>query len=122
MDVTVSDMLAIAQLGVIATGVVVGIAKLSRYAFQVGQVAANVESTLTRQNEILEEQREELKELRSDHRHQMDSLGNVLTTIAVQDNRIDRVESDVRDMKHGRGFVQEDDEPVPPNMRPRVRG
>jgi hypothetical protein len=32
-------------------------------------------------------------------------VGEILTKVAVQDNRIDRVEQDIREIKHGKGFV-----------------
>lgn len=32
-------------------------------------------------------------------------LGQVLQQVAVQDTRIDRIEEDIKEMKHGQGFV-----------------
>lgn len=32
-------------------------------------------------------------------------LGTILTQVAVQDTRINRVEADIVDLRHGRGFV-----------------
>lgn len=33
-------------------------------------------------------------------------LGKVLVTLAVATKRLDNIEEDLRDMKHGRGFIQ----------------
>lgn len=35
----------------------------------------------------------------------MRSFSDVLTKIAVQETRVDRIEEDVKDLRHGRGFV-----------------
>ena len=35
-------------------------------------------------------------------------LTEILTTVAVQDNRIAAIEEDIREMKHGRGYVLPD--------------
>lgn len=35
-------------------------------------------------------------------------LSDVLSNSAVQDNRISRAEEDIRELRHGRGFVQPD--------------
>jgi hypothetical protein len=34
-------------------------------------------------------------------------LSDVISQTAVQDNRISRLEEDIREMRHGRGFVQD---------------
>lgn len=34
-----------------------------------------------------------------------DKLGDILTKVAVQDQRIAGIEEDLRELKHGRGFV-----------------
>ncbi len=34
-----------------------------------------------------------------------DKLGSILTEVAVQDTRISRIEDDVKELKHGKGFV-----------------
>lgn len=33
------------------------------------------------------------------------TLNSLLTKVAVQDNRINSIEDDIRDMKHGKGFI-----------------
>ncbi len=35
-----------------------------------------------------------------------DKLGSILTEVAVQDTRISRIEDDVKELKHGKGFVK----------------
>lgn len=35
-----------------------------------------------------------------------DKLGTILTQVAVQDTRISRIEEDVADLRHGRGFIK----------------
>jgi hypothetical protein len=36
----------------------------------------------------------------------MKTLSDLMTTVAVQDQRINRVEDDIVDLKHGRGLVK----------------
>lgn len=39
-----------------------------------------------------------------------EKLGSILTSVAVQDQRILGLEEDIRELKHGRGFVSVDGE------------
>lgn len=39
-----------------------------------------------------------------------DKLSDVLTKVAVQDNRINGIEEDIRELKHGKGFIGIDGE------------
>ena len=71
-------------------------------AFRLGRTTSRVEASLERQNEILTKQSSEISELKKETK----KLGDVLTAIAVQGTRIGRVEEDIRELKHGRGFVQ----------------
>ncbi len=41
-----------------------------------------------------------------DVKAELKKLGDVLVTLAVTSKRLDNVEEDVRDLKHGRGFIQ----------------
>lgn len=63
-------------------------------AFKLGRVTTRVEENMKLQAKEISELKEETKK-----------LGAILTTVAVQDNRIDRIESDIHDLKHGRGWV-----------------
>jgi len=47
-----------------------------------------------------------LKEDVVDMKAELRKLGEVVTTIAVTSTRLDNVEQDIRDLKHGRGFIQ----------------
>jgi hypothetical protein len=69
-------------------------------AFKLGKTTTRVEDTLTRQNEILVGQSQEITELKEETK----KVNDVLTKIAVQENRLERIEEDIRDMQHGRGF------------------
>ena len=71
-------------------------------AFKLGRTTARVEASLERQNDILTSQSAEISELKTETK----KLGDVLTAIAVQDARIGRMEEDIREIKHGRGFIQ----------------
>lgn len=39
-----------------------------------------------------------------------DKLGDILTKVAVQDQRIANLESDIKELRHGRGFISIDGE------------
>ncbi len=41
-----------------------------------------------------------------DVKAELKKLGDVLVTLAVTSKRLDNVEEDVRDLKHGRGFIK----------------
>jgi hypothetical protein len=70
-------------------------------AFRLGRTTARVEATLSLQNRILETQSAEISELKNETK----KLGDVLTAIAVQGTRLDRLETDLQDLRHGRGFI-----------------
>ena len=65
------------------------------------QTSAKVESTLSRQNEILEMQSDQIGELKTETK----KVAEVLTVLAVTNTRMDRIEDDVRELRHGRGYV-----------------
>jgi hypothetical protein len=46
-----------------------------------------------------------LKEDMTDMKTEIKKVGEVLVTLAVTTKRLDNVEEDIRDMKHGRGFI-----------------
>lgn len=71
-------------------------------AFKLGRTTARVEASLEKQNAILVGQSGEISELKAETK----KLGDVLTSIAVQGERINRIEDDIREIKHGRGFIQ----------------
>ena len=70
-------------------------------AFKLGRTTSRVEDTLNRQNEILTGQSTQITELKDETK----KVNDVLTKIAVQENRLDRIEGDIQDIRHGRGFV-----------------
>ncbi len=41
-----------------------------------------------------------------DVKAELKKLGDVLVTLAVTSKRLDNAEEDIRDLKHGRGFIQ----------------
>ncbi len=47
-----------------------------------------------------------LKEDMTDMKTEIKKVGEVLVKMAVTQTRLDNVEQDIRDMKHGRGFIQ----------------
>lgn len=71
--------------------------------FRLGRTTSRVEATLERQNEILEGQSKSIDGLREETKQ----VNVVLTKIAVQESRLERIEEDIRDMQHGKGFVRE---------------
>lgn len=46
-----------------------------------------------------------LKDDMTDMKAEIKKVGEVLITLAVTTKRLDNVEEDIRDMKHGRGFI-----------------
>lgn len=87
MTPTLQEILQATQLLVLIAGGVF-------IFFKVGRTTGNME-------QILVAQAKEITDLKTN----MDKFGNALTAIAVQDNRLDRVESDIHELRHGRGFV-----------------
>lgn len=47
-----------------------------------------------------------LKEDMTDMKSEIKKVGEVLIQMAVTQKRLDNVEQDIRDLKHGRGFIQ----------------
>lgn len=47
-----------------------------------------------------------LKDDMTDMKAEIKKVGEVLVTLAVTDKRLENVEEDVRDLKHGRGFIR----------------
>lgn len=93
-EFTLQDLLQIGEIfSILAGGGLV--------AFKLGRTTTSVEMTLKQQNEILVIQSKEISELKIETKR----LGDVLTTLAVQQTRLERLEQDIREMKHGRGFV-----------------
>lgn len=48
-----------------------------------------------------------LKNDMTDMKAEIKKVGQVLVQMAVTSTRLDNVEQDIRDLKHGRGFIQE---------------
>lgn len=46
-----------------------------------------------------------LKNDMTDMKTEIKKVGDVLVTLAVTSKRLDNVEEDIRDLKHGRGFI-----------------
>ncbi len=70
-------------------------------AFKLGRTTSRVEATLEMQNNILRIQSSEITELKIETK----KLGDVLTQIAVQATRIERMEDDMRELRHGKGYT-----------------
>jgi len=68
---------------------------------RMGQNSRNVENTLSRQNEILESQSEQIVDLKVETK----KIAEVMTLLAVNNSRVDRLEADVRELRHGKGMV-----------------
>ena len=90
----IDPLLKVLEILAIIGGVVAAVTRMA-------QTSTKVEATLNRQNEILETQSTQIDELKNETK----KVGEVLTVLAVQKNQIDRLEEDVRDLKHGRGYV-----------------
>lgn len=69
--------------------------------FKLGRTTERVEQTLAHQNQILDNQVMELKELKID----IEKVATVLATVAVQNSRLNRLEEDLRELRHGKGWV-----------------
>jgi len=48
-----------------------------------------------------------LKDDMTDMKAEIKKVGQVLVTMAVTTTRLDNVEKDIRDLKHGRGFIRD---------------
>lgn len=70
-------------------------------AFRLGRTATKLQASLELQNMILEQQSAEIVDLKLETK----KIAGVLIQLAVYENRMDRLEEDLREMKHGRGFV-----------------
>lgn len=70
-------------------------------AFKLGRTTSRFEAALGNQNLLLENQALEISELKTETK----KLGDVLTKIAVQENRLDRIEGDISDLRRGKGYV-----------------
>lgn len=53
------------------------------------------------------------------HRRSIEKIGEVLTSVASQDSRLESLEFQLLEMRHGRGFVQQSiqDWPQPPKPK-----
>jgi len=65
------------------------------------QTSAKVEATLKRQNEILEMHSDQMEELKKETK----KVAEAFTVLAVTGSRMDRLEQDVRELRHGKGYV-----------------
>ncbi len=48
-----------------------------------------------------------LKDDMTDMKTEIKKVGEVLITLAVTTNRLDNVENDIRELRHGRGFIRD---------------
>lgn len=87
MEIHFDTVLRLAEVGSILVGG-------SVVAFKLGRFTMRVEEGMALQSVEITALKEETKK-----------LGAILTTIAVQDNRLDRIETDISDLKRGKGWV-----------------
>ncbi len=76
-------------------------------AFRLGRTTQKVEEAIATQNILMKEQASDITDLKFETK----KLSEVVTQLAVQHTRLDRIEDDIRDMKHGRGYVIEESPP-----------
>lgn len=87
MELPLNDVLKIVEVvSIIGGGAVV--------VFKLGKAINRFEETAKMQGEQIDELKEETKK-----------MGAVLTTLAVQDSRLDRMETDLHELRHGKGWV-----------------
>lgn len=91
---TLEDVYRIAEIGSIlgACGVVL---------FKVGRISGRVQETLNLQNVIMTRQADEISELKEETK----KLGDVLKSLAVQDERINTLTKWYDELRRGEGFV-----------------
>lgn len=77
-----------------------------------GLVLIRVGAALKGFQQTAEGQAKEIAELKAE----IKALGSIVTQQAVQSNRLDRLEADVREMKHLQGFVT-DPQPIVASRR-----
>lgn len=70
---------------------------------EIGVFALTGIAFVVRQNTNINYMKKELTSMQTE----IKSLSGVVTLMAVATNRIENVEQDIRELKHGRGFVKE---------------
>lgn len=93
-------LLKILEILAIVGGAAVAVLKMN-------STSAVTQQTLAVQNGII-------MELKTDLKQNMGTIAGVLTELAVNNRRLDRIEADIRDMQHGKTFVVD-----PPPLRPK---
>lgn len=87
MDIQLNDALKIVEIVSILGGG-------GMVAYKLGRATSRFEESLKLQAEEIQELKEETKK-----------MGAVLSVVAVQDNRLNRIEEDMRELRHGKGWV-----------------
>jgi hypothetical protein len=92
--ISISDILhGLEIISIVGGGMIV--------AFRLGRTHAAIEAAITNQNIVAKLQSDEIAELKAE----VKKLGDVLTALAVQENRLDMHEKWIDELRHGRGFV-----------------
>jgi septal ring factor EnvC (AmiA/AmiB activator) len=96
------EILQILELVIMAGGFLIAIVKMGKSSREQRDAmiksSAEVQAALNRQNEIITELKIETKD-------SMTTIGSVLTALAVYDTRVERIERDIQDLRHGIGFA-----------------
>jgi hypothetical protein len=92
----------------IETGVIVGggIAALATLKTTVTSLKEEVAGSKRETKESMAEMQRENKESMADMQHEIKKIGEVLINQADQNRRIIHLEDDVRELRHGRGFIR----------------
>jgi len=55
---------------------------------------------------VLKHDIEALREIQGNTTHALDNLSTILTQVAVQDNRINMLEKQIDELRHGKGLIK----------------
>jgi len=55
---------------------------------------------------VLKHDIESLREIQGSTTHALDNLSNILTQVAVQDSRINMLEKQIDELRHGKGLIK----------------
>lgn len=95
-DISISDTLHLLEIVALVGG---GL----RVSYSMGRTHKAIEASIKEQQVLATQQSAEIDDLKTEIR----GINNVLKEVAVQDNRLDRLENDVADLRRGQGLSVE---------------
>lgn len=94
LDPTLDTMLRLAEiLSIIGGGGIV--------AFRLGRSTEKMQAAVDKQAELAKQQNEEISELKKE----IKQIGVILTSLALQEQRLDMLDKRYEELRHGEGFA-----------------